>query len=237
MSMSRGIRRKSSKLQDRDFEILEHVYLYRLTTREVLHKLFFELSETNAVTKVTSRLCNEGFLVRYPLVGPSSYFILGKRAAKMFGMSLKLVKPMGPQSLYMQYATLGYCCMNSSTRRRLSVSELKSAHPGLLFKKMDASPYVVDSTEAPAKIVFLSIDGGATADHVVRKTRAAVAERAEKPLFAALMDKARFAVACVTYHDDKRTVLAEKFSLDRLPCNVSVETVPQLLEIQVSYDA
>ncbi len=223
---------KHARLQDRDYEILQHVLLYRMTTREVLHSLFFDLAEQNAVTKVTSRLCNDGFLARYPLAGPSSYYAIGKRGAKLFGVSIRKVKPMGPQSLYMHLACLGFCFAKPRQRRRLSVSEMQKSYPGLVYKKLDSCQYVIDSSEAAPRIVNLSIDCGSPAESIVRKTKGAIAEHAKQPLFAALIDKQRFVVACVTYHDDKKRVIEALFSKESLPFDIATETVPQLFEIQ-----
>lgn len=60
-------RTRNPRLSDRDYELFEHIMRYHLTTREVLHRLFFSDSDENAVTKVTSRLVLHGYLSRYEL--------------------------------------------------------------------------------------------------------------------------------------------------------------------------
>jgi hypothetical protein len=58
--MARRQRINTTRLLDRDYEILEHLMTYRVTTREVLHRQFFADSELNAVSKVTTRLTEKG---------------------------------------------------------------------------------------------------------------------------------------------------------------------------------
>ena len=70
---------KTPRLGDRDYEIFEHLTRYHITTREVLRRLFFSDSEENAVTKVTSRLTLHGYLNRYELYPPRTYFVVGPR--------------------------------------------------------------------------------------------------------------------------------------------------------------
>lgn len=49
--MARRQRINTTRLLDRDYEILEHLMTYRVTTREVLHRQFFADSELNAVSE------------------------------------------------------------------------------------------------------------------------------------------------------------------------------------------
>lgn len=228
--------KRPSRLQDRDYEILDHVNLYRMTTREILHALFFEDSELNAATKVTSRLCKDGYLERYPFFGTSSYYGLGKRGARIFGVRQKLVKPMGPQSLYMGFATLGFCFKKIAARRRLSVAEIRRSFPQLLVKGMSSSCYVREETEGSARVLALSIDGSASTDYVIRKSRQMIADRSRVPVFAALMEQARFALAIVTYHPEREAVLAAMVKKEKLPCEVFVEAVPALHNLLIESD-
>src|SRR5262245_60806711 len=91
---------RSPLLQERDQEILDHVMRYRLTTPEVLHRLFFSDSERNAVTKVTSRLCQNEFLQSHVLYASHTYFTLAPQGAKLTGLARKKIGPLGPQSLF-----------------------------------------------------------------------------------------------------------------------------------------
>ncbi len=117
---------KHPRLVDRDYDILDHLRRYRLTTREVLHRLFFADCEPNAVTKVTSRLVDHGFLNRYELYTGRSYYVIGPESAKLLGISLKKCKPLGTQALPREYGILLFCCMTPTPRERLLVSDSTS---------------------------------------------------------------------------------------------------------------
>ena len=60
--MARKKRSRRPQLTDRDFRIFDHLRRYRLTTREILHQLFFSDLDLTAFTKVTSRLVDGGYL-------------------------------------------------------------------------------------------------------------------------------------------------------------------------------
>ena len=83
--MARRQRINTTRLLDRDYEILEHLMTYRVTTRDVLHRQFFSDSEVNAVSKVTTRLLENEYLARHEFLANSVYFTLGLRGAKLFG--------------------------------------------------------------------------------------------------------------------------------------------------------
>jgi hypothetical protein len=74
---------KQIRLGERDYDILEHILKYRMTTREVLHHLFFADSKPNAVSKVTSRLTLHEYLCRREdLATNFIYFTLGLKATR-----------------------------------------------------------------------------------------------------------------------------------------------------------
>lgn len=208
---------------------------YRVTTREILHRSFFNDSDPNAATKVTSRLVDGGFLARYPLVGTSSYFTLGIKGTKVFGIPARHAKPLGVQSLYIQMGILGYCFGSTGKRKRLRVAEIQKQHPGLLQKGLESSQYVIDSSTQPGRLSFVRVDGGGSTDHVIRKLRSDVEARQGNSLCQALMQMDRFFIACVTYTEAKGEEIAKRIAPDEWPCPVVVEVIPTLLELQASF--
>ena len=162
---------KHPRLVDRDYEILDHLRRYRMTTREVLHRLFFSDSELNAVTKVTSRLVDHGFLNRYELYSGRSYFVVGPESAKLFGLSPKKCKAIGTQALPREYGILLYCCMASTPRERLLVSELQQKIPNFTGKRSDCGHYYLDHDGENVRLAHIRVDQGGPPDHVVRKCR------------------------------------------------------------------
>lgn len=219
-------------MQDRDFAILEHFMRYRVSTRDILHRLFFTDSEPNAVTKVTSRLVETKYLARYPLVATQSYYTLGIQGAKVFGLPTKRLGVLGPQSLYTQLGILAYCHTPNTSRQRLRVAELQEKHPGLLAKGIDSSQYSVDSTTPPNVLVYVRVDGGGPADHVVRKLREDLKLRGQIALCQALIEKKRFGLAVVTYTDAKKLQIQQRIESEEWPCQIQLDVCPILLQIQ-----
>lgn len=229
--MARRKQINTTRLLDRDYEILEHLMTYRVTTREVLHRQFFSDSELNAVSKVTTRLTENEYLARHDFLANSVYFTLGRRGAKLFGVSARCTQPLGPQSLYTQFGILEYCFGDKKQRSRLRVARLVEKYPGLLKKGVDPSQYVMDASITPSRLSYVRVDGGGTNDHVLRKIDADIRCRLEIPLCAAMIQAGRFQIACVTFTEEKQKELERKIPAQNFPCAVSVEVAPILCDL------
>jgi hypothetical protein len=229
--MARRRRINTTRLLDRDWEILEHLMTYRVTTRDVLHRQFFSDSEVNAVSKVTTRLVENEYLARHEFLANAVYFTLGLRGAKEFGAPARCALEPGPQTLFTQMGILGYCFGEKSHRSRLRVSTIQEKHPALLKKGAEASQYVVDASTTPSMLTFVRVDGGGSNDHVLRKIDADIQCRLEIPLCASLMETGRFQIACVTFTEEKQKHLERKIAGQNFPCAVSVEVVPILRDL------
>lgn len=229
--MARRKRINTNRLLDRDYEILEHLMTYRITTREVLHRQFFADAELNAVSKVTTRLAKSEHLTRHEILGNLVFFTLGKRGAKLFGAPARCVEKPGIQTLYTQWGILGYCFGEKPQRTRLRVATLLEKHPALLKKGVDPSQYVVDASTTPSLLSYVRIDGGGQNDHVLRKIDADIKCRLEIPLFASLMQSGRFQIACVTFTEEKQKELERRIPAQNFPCAVTVEVVPILSDL------
>ena len=197
------------KLSDRDYEILRHLKRYRVTTREVLGRLFFRDSELNAVSKVVSRLEKGGYLSSHELASGTGrrYYTVGATACRLLGLSTRKAGPRGPQALLTDYAILLYCCgrETESARKRLAVSELASKQPNLLGKGMDAGRYVLETPAVGVSTLgFVRVDHGGDVAHIVRKCAADVEKRAGIRSIRQLMDERRFVLVVVTASEDKR---------------------------------
>ena len=226
---------ESRRLQDRDFAILEHLMTYRVTTRDVLHRLYFSDSDPNAVSKVTTRLNDGGFLTRHELIGSSVYFTLGQAGARMMGAPARSVEALGAQTLFTQMGILSFCCNGVEGRNRLSVSMLVKQHPEILQKGADATRYVRDGSVTPSILYVVRVDGGGPNDHVIRKIRNDLDVRITNPLINALIQSRRFGVACITYSDQKKAELDFRIQKERFPCAVITEVAPILRDLQAQF--
>ena len=117
-----------AELQERDVQILKHVYRYRVSTNEVLYRLFFpDAKNTESVRRVvTRRLVDRGYLDRGELRGNRRYYHLTTTATKHFGWSDEMAK-IGTQTLPEVYATLLYCCTGETIYRRFTREEFRES--------------------------------------------------------------------------------------------------------------
>ena len=224
--------KRNPRLQDRDFEILEHVMRYRITTPEVLHQLFFADCDRNAVTKVTSRLCTQQFLASYPLYGSNVYFALGKNGARVVGLQARHVKPLGPQALYREYGTLAYCCLNGTLREKLRVRDITKHFPALAARRIDSSHYYLDREGEATRLAYIWVEGGGAVDHIVRTVRDdIIEERRRIPALNQEIDAAKFVVAVVTMTPDKREAIIAALRALVTPVFFRVEVVSELIHL------
>jgi hypothetical protein len=222
---------KRPRLGDRDYEIFEHVMRYRLTTREVLHRLFFPDCEINAVTKVTSRLTTHAYLNRFELDSLRSYFVLGPVAAKILGISLKKTRQPGALALARDYAVLAYCCESPELRERLTVREVHERYPDLLRGKLDSSHYYLDHDGTTARLAYMSVDLGGTPDGLLSKSREALNARLAIPAFKQVIDHDRFLIAIVTCSNEKRGAIEDALKRHTWPVRFRVGVVPDLVSL------
>jgi hypothetical protein len=225
MAQRRG---KNPKLVDRDYDILDHVSRYRLSTREVLHRLYFNEAEMNAVTKVTSRLVDYGFLNRFELHSGKSYFVFGPEGAKLFGISPKKCRPLGPQSLICEYAILQFCCLSQDTRERLLVRELAAKLPNLTGKHLRAGYYYLDHNGERPRLSAMRVDHGADSAHIVRKARADLESLILNPAIRGLVETQRFMMAILTVTEQKVQDIQDSLLRHSWPIPFRVEAVPDL---------
>lgn len=222
---------KRPRVSDRDYEIFQHLMRYRITTREVLHKLFFSDSDLNAVTKVTSRMTTHGYLCRYDLYTPRSYYVLGPEAARLLGISQNKTKDVGPQALYTEYGTLAYCCLSETPRERMLVREVRERYPELLHRKIDSSHYYLDNDGQTTRLAFIRADHGGSPDHVARKCRQDIDSRRPILPFQRLLIEDRFLIGIVTPTEEKAAAIREVLARQTWPCRFRVEVVPDLIQL------
>jgi hypothetical protein len=228
-------RAKNPRLTDRDYEVLQHLLRYRITTREVLQKLFFPGSELNAATKVTSRLVEHGYLNRYELYKPRSYFTLGPRAARLLGISANKTEGLGPTILAREYAVFAFCCCSEPPRQRLTVSEIRLRHSQYLQRKIDCSHYYLDNDGETTRLAYIHVDRGHGMDYIVRTCRDQLQARYAHRPYADLIDNDRFMIAIITALQEKVSLIEEALSRHDWPIRFRVEVVPDLIYLISSY--
>jgi len=228
---------KRPRLGDRDYDIFQHVMRYHMTTREVLHRLFFDDSDPNAVTKVASRLVLHEYLKRHEMYPPRTYFVLGPEATRLVGVSQKRSSPLGPLALAREFATLAFCCLAPEPRVRLTVREVQEIHPQLLQPGLDSSHYYLDNDGTTTRLAYIRVDCGGPVDHIVRKCREDIRDRYQHEAFRQYIDNDRFMIAIVTARAEKAAAIHEALKRHQWNCRFRLETVPELANLITRLDS
>lgn len=162
--MTNSNRTATKHLSNRDRRIVDHTIRYRLTTNEVIQDLFLRGRQPNAVTKVTARLCHWGYLGKFPLVPPRSYFLPARRAVQEFGVPVAKTYPLGPQSLPTEYGVLAYAASGGKPLLRLTPAELRRHYPTFPDAWFDAAHCLRAETGSRTLLELVRIDLGGAAD-------------------------------------------------------------------------
>ncbi len=218
------------RLGPRDHDIFDHVRRYRLTTRDVLHRLFFPEVKPNAVTKVTTRLSGSGFLNRFDLYESRDYFVLGAEAARLLGVPPKRTEGLGVQALPIEFATLLYCT-GAGDRERLTREELQQHHPSILVPGVDASRYYLDRDGGKTRLAAIRVDCGGSAQHVASKCRDDLDRRLEHDAFRGLVANDQFMIAIITAREEKAGAIHETLKRHAWPIRFRLGVVPELAQL------
>ena len=223
--------RKPRRLSTRDRRIIEHVARYKLTTKEMLHRLFFDQNEPNAAIKVANRLCDEGWLKKFSLLYPRQYLVAGKRTVQALGLPSTRSLPLGPQSLPTEYAVLHYAAPTESIKR-LTRAEVTSSFEWYSEDWVTAA-HSIRLSDCSRVLELIRVDLGGPADHVARKCSVDVETRSESPAFQNALEEALFKLVVITATSDKASAI--QFSLQRQlwPDGISfhLAVIPELLPL------
>ncbi len=219
------------RLSGRDREILEHVVRYRLTTKETLHRLFFNENEPNAAIKVANRLCDEGWLRKFSLLYPRQYLVAGTRTVQSFGLPTARSLPLGPQALPTEYAILHYSAAAENVER-LKRREV-SARFDWYRDEWAATAHCVRTTDTADVLELVRVDLGGPADHVARKCVADFATRNQSPVFQHAIENALFRLVVITATADKAAATQLSLHGHLWPDGISfhLAVVPELLPL------
>lgn len=221
------------RLTRRDREILDHVgRRFRITTNEILQRVFFADQQPNAVTKVTSRLCAHKYLTKFPLVYPQSYFRLGERGAATLGLHESRTLPLGPQSLPTEYGVLCYATLRSEPFTRMTADEVQQRFPFFNRVWCDAPHLLRDDQRQPV-VELLRVDLGGTADHVARKVFDDVTTRIQSAEFRPLVRDRLFRFVVITTTTEKAAAIQASLKPYRWPEGLAMHlaAVPDLLPL------
>ncbi|MCP4856971.1 MAG: hypothetical protein GY903_21010 [Fuerstiella sp.] len=221
-----------TQLSDRDHRIIAHVARHRVSTNEVVHKLFFSGQQPNAVTKVTARLYRSGHLRKFPLYHPRFYFRLGLQSIQMLVVSEHRMRPLGPQSLPIEFGTLAYATMGERYHRRLTPQELRHSC-GWMDERLLTLPHCLDETGATPVQELVRIDLGGRADHVARKCVSDIQFRSRHDEFRQIVYEKLVRLVVVTGTTEKAAAIGDSLEGHVWPDGLAVHmaVVPDLLQL------
>ena len=177
--------------------VLSHVHRMNFSTTEIIHRMFFQNKTVNAVSQVTSRLVKQGYLNRFPLLRTRSYFTLGNRCMRQFGVPRNKTTPRGEQVLPSDFATLAYCCCGPIVRKRLLRKEVEEKYPwypkGKLFH-----PFYIDHSQQQKRLATIRVELSDYPDHIVRKHIRQMHDLRQIDEFEKLLSDDEFMIVTIT---------------------------------------
>ena len=194
-----------AELNDRDLRILEHAVRYRLTTQEFLHRLLFQDTQLNAVTKVTSRLTEGGWLNRNDLPRGRSYFVPGGRTVEAFQISRYVTRAFSEQTIPTAYGTLADCVASGNVR--LTEREFKTHLPQFAESGLIHCPHVIDKTQDKHRLTLVIVDRDNPPERLLIKAGRAIKKRLGYPAYQKLIQQNDFSVRIVTATTEKRAAV------------------------------
>lgn len=221
------------KLTERDVEILGHIRRFRMTTSDVLHRLFFKGNEIDAVKSWVRRLRDADYLQTADLITPRKYLYLRPKAVrKLYGESGKMAKALGVFALARQFGILSFCCLGETAHRKLTVFEFKDMFPSLADNSLPKDFYYVDKSGATQRLGFIYVDHGCANERIYQRYRHIVAQRYRIAAWRQeVIEPDRFTVAIVTAKPEKKKRIEEVFAERKPMVPYCVEAVPDLIHL------
>lgn len=215
-------------LQPRDREILTHVSRYRLTTPEVVHRLFFADRGMEAAKSVLKRL-NGSFLRSRPLFGKRRYYQLSPAGAALSGQPDEAAQPLGTNALPARFGVLEYCCLGfPSERPRFTRSEYAESFPEL--QDLPFADYYLDIHKGVTRLGRIIVELGGDHLRFLRKVREYMTRDTRCRPFAEMVRQDRFVLALVTAEESKRDAIIAAIERQPPAVPVRVECVPDLIQ-------
>ena len=225
------------RFDERDLLIVQHVARHRLTTHEVLLRLFFPASQPNSVVKVTSRLCRTQVLQKFPLVHPQVYFTLTAKACRQIGGAPSRSQPLGPQALPSELAALHYCTCGARYHQRLTLHEVIEHFPWFPAASRHEI-YSIDRYPENQKVMeWIRADLGGPSHHIVRKTHRRLHRLLESPLFVQALAHGWFRIVFLTATQQKVQAIRDALQQHDWPdaTLLHLAVIPQLLPLTARY--
>jgi hypothetical protein len=215
-----------------DEAILAHVRRFRMTTQEVVHRLFYPGRDPDVVKSSLRRLRDGGHLASATLYQQRRYYHLTPRAARvLFGEKDKVARPFGEQALPRAYGILAFCCLREPTRTKYTTAEFEKTFPQLVAPGLPSSWYYRDEDGTHNRLGFIQVDHGAHHRRIVSKCHAVIRRRMEFDTWRTLITADRFVIAIVTARQRKADRIQETLREELQTVKFRIELVPELVNL------
>lgn len=218
---------KRVELTSEDEKVLEHIHRFRITTPQVLAKLFYPAEAIEDVRYHYRELRRAGCVGVGQLYGHQPYYYLTHHAALDY-FNERDAGPLDEQRLIDAYAVVAFCCLGATLRQRLTLREFTHDFPDLLKPFPPSHGYYVDIDDAKTRLGLVKVDrafnyqrSGLHLDRIVK-------ERIKHPAWKRVIEHDDFVVTFVTAWPDKAKRIAEVFASHPQPTPCRIHVVEEL---------
>lgn len=227
------------KLTDEQLELLEHVRLFRITTRDAVQRFFPGRGPEGTKSFLRRLGANAGkgraLLDRAPLTDSLSYYFLTSRVLAHFGDPTRRPAINDVRELADRWGVLEFCSRNPIARRKLNPDQFSKLFPSLTNIPVSRNYYVDDEdNEAEGRrIGLIHVDRGASISRTVMKLESQlIGNRWEDDAWREdVIRKNRFTISIVCGLQAKVDRLREKLQGLRPEVGFRFEVLPGLLNI------
>lgn len=211
----------------RDYQIIDHVARYRLSTIPFIQQHFFPDTGKSAVSKVIGRLVDNDYLRGCRLANGFNYYVVGRQGRELTGAAADADRPFTEQTFPVAYGFLAFCSAHSIWR--LTSSEFQSMFPEHCRPRMKTGSYYTDVRHTPARLGTVLVDRGNPPKLILRKLERLRIQHYRLPKFAERILAGEFCVTILTAWPLKQRLLTTAVHLGlRAAVPVEVVTVPEL---------
>jgi hypothetical protein len=216
------------QITERDEDILRHVARYRLTTSEVLRRLYFASAKPGGEKNVLRRLTGD-YLQPRPLYGKRVYYQLTPAAAMTLGESEESAAPLGPQALVRLYGTLAFCCLGKTLKPVFTRAEFLQAFPGFADRlDLGQTHFYLDDDGQTVRLGQILVEQGGEYLRLLNKCRRLIERGREVPGFQEIIADELFVIALVIAEESKRDMLYAQLRKVPLPVWCRIEIISGL---------
>lgn len=237
---------RNTQLQERDLDVLQHVRRYKMTVLRALERQpFFAGCGPYAVENVVRRLREGGWLKsewlydgyvqtggRTPQPNRYRYYHLTAKAANLLGEHPSSARPLKDEPKCRAYAVLAFCCFGEPQREKLTPHEYREMFPEL-DRKGERINYYIDAQGPQKRLGYIRVDYGGYGrwDRLIASCQDDIRKRCDNRAFRQLVLEGGFVICVITALEQKAARLRAALEDARLPAEIKVHVVPDLLEM------